>query len=145
MSTSAAQFRAFILAQLAAESYLDRVQTGTPTTLQRRLRLGSNHYSVVGDTEPASRLPDLLGKSRMTEVQIAEFSTQFRIVDHRSNTQSGFSATLMQRMVDEYGNPIDGGVEYTLSFRSTEYADDDAGGDWTGDGPFGATNEIAER
>lgn len=130
----------FLLQQIAAESYLDgETATGLPVwqaaggIRDDRLRLGSNNYSVPEfRVNPAA--PDLPGKTRMTDAQITEFNARFDIVDHLPNTQSGFSATLMRDRITG---------EYTLAFRSTEYADDADGGDWSRDGPSGAASEIA--
>ena len=52
---------------------------------------------------------------------------------HRQDTWSGLSATLFQDRTTG---------TYTLSFRSTEFGDDAAGGDWSRDGIAGADGEL---
>ena len=105
----------FVLQQLAAESYLDRISTGEGLTYKDILMFGNT------DTRKTAEF----GYTRMTEVQATEFLQEYEIVDHNSNDlQSGFSATLMRNK--------DTG-EYTLSFRSTEYRQVADGGDFVRD------------
>jgi len=105
----------FVLQQLAAESYLDRISTGEGLTYQDILTFGNT------DTRKTSEF----GYTRMTTVQAEDFLKHYEIVDHLANDlQSGFSATLMQ-------NKVNG--EYTLSFRSTEYRQVADGGDFVRD------------
>lgn len=132
-----------VLQQMAADSYL--TLPATSDQIQDALRLGNNNPNQ-GSSPTA---PDLLGKTRMTDQQIAYFNTNFEIVDHRGNDDprfamaglgntvgngSGFSATLFR-------NKITG--EFTLSFRSTEFANEAQGGDWKRDGLSGAVGETS--
>lgn len=99
----------FILQQMAAESYLD-----DPVDLVTQLTDGNNRWD-----KPKTSF------TRMTEVQSNDFLTHYDIIDHLPNdAQSGFSATLTKNK--------DTG-EYTLSFRSTEYRQTTAGGDFVRD------------
>jgi pimeloyl-ACP methyl ester carboxylesterase len=68
--------------------------------------------------------------SRFTEVQAAEFVQIWQVVEHKSNTTTGFSGTLFEvrqdaptALLTQYG--LSKG-EQVLSFRSTEFADDAA-------------------
>lgn len=135
----------FALVQMVAESYLDDVWA-TPSELRdNRLRFGSNNPAFFSSTVPDPALvPNLPGKTRLTDSQIAYFNQNYDIIDHRSNDDprfagqasngSGFSATLTR-------NRTTG--EYTLSFRSLEYANPNQGGDWARDGGPGAAGSIA--
>ncbi len=123
------------LQQIAAESFLDFAQDANyqGDKLDTALRLGSNNYAIQSNiTDPAKAA--LPGKTRMTDAQIADFTATYDIIAHRRNTASGFSGTLLK-------NRSTG--EYTLSFRSTEFADDNKGGDWSRDGVTGADGEMA--
>lgn len=123
------------LAQNAAESYLTGVVGGSAELLARRLQLGSNNFTYWGDTDAIARTPNLPGKTRMTESQISDFVERYTVVDHLPNTITGFSATLFFDKIDN---------RYVLSFRSTEYPNEDSGGDWRRDGASGADNEVSQ-
>ncbi len=133
MTVTAQQLTSFLLAQFAAESYFDGITGSAPELLPRRLRLGSNNFAVVGDTDTVSRDVSLTGYTRMTDAQIAQFVERYDIVDHLPNTITGFSATLLRDKLDN---------RYVLSFRSTEYPNENEGGDWRRDGLNGANGEI---
>lgn len=134
MSTTVQTWYNFVLQQMAAESYLDDWKTLRQDARIARLNLGSNNqnYLKVGQTSTTADLP---GATRMTEHQATDFQTRYTIVSHLPNTASGFSATLMQDNVTG---------AYTLSMRSTEYFNENQGGDWARDGlTLGADLEIA--
>jgi Ca2+-binding RTX toxin-like protein len=61
--------------------------------------------------------------SRFTTVQAAEFATDWKVVEHKSNTSTGFSGTLFECLTDDAARGLKKG-ELVLSFRSTEFADD---------------------
>src|SRR4051812_19386653 len=126
---------------MAAECYLDRLPTGYG--VERTLSDGNND---TRKTEPDAE-GDLPGKIRFTNDQTKYFTNNWKIVDHRSDDDfrfadigigngTGFSATLFQNLTTG---------EYTLSFRSTEYADEKQGGDWLRDGVNGADGEIVKK
>jgi len=127
----------FSLQQIAAESYLHKALAGE-ITLADALRIGNNNRNTS--------LPNLDGNTRMTSEMVMQFNDRFEVVDHRGNDDqraslralngTGLSATLFKNK--ETGN-------YTLSFRSTEYADTATGGDWSRDGASGADGQIAVR
>ena len=125
-----------LTAQFVAESYVDSDRL----TLEDLFRLGNNNPEVQGFRD-RPRAADLPGKTRMTDVQVTRFNQTYDIVDHLPNTWSGFSGTLLR-------NKLTG--DYVLSFRSTEYQNENAGGDWGRDGLVtgangtigGADNEI---
>jgi len=95
MPETVQQLTPFVLAQFAAESYLEDVVGGVSTLLPRRLRLGSNNFTFVGDTDLTSRDVSLTSYTRMTDAQIAQFVERYDVVDHLPNTITGFSATLL--------------------------------------------------
>ena len=134
MALTAQQLSPFVLAQFAAESYLDGVVGGSPELLSRRLQLGSNNFAFVGDTNEVSRDVTLTGYTRLTDAQVTQFVERYEVVDHLPNTITGFSATLLWDRLDN---------RYVLSFRSTEYPNEDQGGDWRRDGLDGADGEIS--
>jgi len=111
-----------LLAQLVAESYV-QASLNDPDD---RFRLGNNN---PGNSAYVPRAEVLPGATRMTDRQITRFNELYSVVDHRTNTWSGFSATLLQRR---------GSNEFVLSFRSTEYQNDTDGGDFQRDGLGGA-------
>lgn len=139
----------YVIQQMVAEGYLDGVVLSDPVALGQRLRDGNNDLrnSYVA-SQDQNNLP---GKTRLTDTQITYFNERWEVVDHRGNDDArfaatgpangvgngtGFSATLMRnRQTDEY----------TLAIRSTEYADDDKGGDWSRDGIEGADGELFAR
>ena len=115
----------FLLAQMSAESYLDQWLLGS-RALSEVLQNGNNNEDVIREEE-------FKGATRMTAVQVAQFETKWEIVDHHANDASGFSATLLRSKTTG---------EFTLSFRSTEYQNEDKGGDWNRDGSLGADGQI---
>ena len=132
----------FVLSQLAAESYLDgTLPDGTPVwqtanaVRDNRLRLGNNNY-VIPEFGNAPSQPSLPSQTRMTDAQVSEFNARYEVRDHLPSTMTGFSATLLWDRIDQ---------RYVLSFRSTEFADDDKGGDWSRDGVQGAGGEISNH
>ena len=123
-----------VLAQMAAESYVGPGADSLSVTEANRLRLGNNNPGVLQfRNDPEAEL--LPGATRMTLQQINRFNELYDVIDCKRNTWSGFSATLLK---NKFTN------EYVLSFRSTEYQNDEDGGDFQRDGWGGAGNEIAQ-
>jgi Ca2+-binding RTX toxin-like protein len=120
----------FILAQMAADSYLDQFDFADEPELRVRLRNGANHRDHIAKLEQEGRL----GATRMTEVMIDDFLATWEVIDHIPNDTGGFSATLLR-------NRQTG--KYTLSFRSTESKRWEDGGDNERDGGDGADGEIS--
>src|SRR5688572_27671969 len=109
-----------IFAQLAAESYLHRVDLTDRNAFGPRLVNGNNHF--IDPLRPTINTPpdSGLGGTRISEKQLDGFVALFDIIDHLPNQASGFSATLLKNKTTK---------EYTLAFRSTEYRDIENGGD----------------
>ena len=55
--------------------------------------------------------------SKFTETQATDFSANWTVVEHKANTATGFSGTLFKNNATN---------ELVLSFRSTEFLDDNA-------------------
>ena len=99
--------------QMAAEALYDFDPQANPTPAQitaapvtsRILTDGNNHASKFADT------------------LAAEFVQQWEVVEHISNTSTGFSGTLFRARKDDPAAGIVAG-ELVLSFRSTEFVDD---------------------
>ena len=75
-----------------------------------------------GETRSGSILPAWLTEgnghaSKFTETDATKFVSEWEVIEHKSNTDSGFSGTLFK-------NKTTG--EYVLSIRSTEFIDDAA-------------------
>ena len=63
--------------------------------------------------------------SKFTATQAAEFTKDWEVVEHKSNTATGFSGTLLRALHTDTARGITAG-ELVLSFRSTEFVDDNA-------------------
>ena len=148
----------FLLRQVAAESYLEGLAALDKEAIQAALRRGNNRKEFVVDLNA-----NLAGKTRLANDQVTEFLSGIRFLDQWSDdprrkrnlelgdhayreldgrqilANSGFSATLMQDI--DPTSPDFGSV--TLSFRSTEFAKPEFGGDRGRDG-YGADRELGE-
>jgi len=137
--TDSSAWLQFAIQQMAAESYLDGFAFSNTNELIRRLKFGSNNAVALGLGDPDAT-PILSGKTRFTTILAQQFTQRYQIIDHHADDATGFSATLLK---DPATNT------YTLSFRSLEYQNQAAGGDWERDGfnplllPGGAAGEIA--
>lgn len=136
MATPIRTWLDFALQQMAAETYLDQFLFG-PRSLVEVLTNGNNNEDVipVDQFTGTTRFVDLVGVSNATQIigSAQAFASRYLIVDHHANDATGFSATLMRDTTTG---------EYTLAFRSTEYRDQNQGGDWERDGLPGADGEI---
>lgn len=56
--------------------------------------------------------------SKFTTTEAEKFATEWEVVEHKSNTTTGFSGTLFKSRFTP--------TEYVISFRSTEFLDDAA-------------------
>ncbi len=130
MDGGIAKWYEVILAQFAADSYLDGIRLDKEDDLRVRLRNGANHFGHIDHLREEGRL----GATRMTEVMIDDLLATWEVIDHIPNDTSGFSATLLR-------NRHTG--KYTLSFRSTESKRWEDGGDNERDGGDGADGEIS--
>lgn len=74
-----------------------------------------DHYSGAIDTKTLTTGNE--HASRFTPTEAAKFANEWVVVDHLSNTTTGFSGTLFQNKTTN---------EYVISIRSTEFIDDAA-------------------
>ncbi len=148
----------YLLRQVAAESYLEGAAAFDDGATRISLRRGNNREEFVVDLNA-----NLAGKTRLAADQVAELLGGIKLLDQWSDdprrklnlepgdhayreldgrqilANSGFSATLMQDI--DPSSPDFGSV--TLSFRSTEFAKPELGGDRGRDG-YGADRELGE-
>ena len=109
MTTNIATYLKFANLQLASEALLDRVSDlNNAQLLADGLKFGNNH------------------SSRFSTADAKDFSDNWTVVSHQANTSTGFSGTLFK-----YTGETDAakGVtkgELVMSFRSTEFLDDNA-------------------
>ncbi|MBK6906219.1 MAG: hypothetical protein IPH08_03460 [Rhodocyclaceae bacterium] len=68
---------------------------------------------------------DRASKFSSAQVDFSKLTQDWTVVEHISNTTTGFSGTLFQAIRNDLANNVKAG-EYILSFRSTEFADDAA-------------------
>jgi Ca2+-binding RTX toxin-like protein len=145
-----------LVSQVVAEAYFEGIDLADLNLTNIRLRNGNNRPEFVRNV-----LENLPGKTRLAEGQAKEWAARFKILDQWSDdprrrgnlelgdhayrevdgkqilANSGFSATLM-RSIDpsspDFGSTI-------LSFRSTEFAKPELGGDRGRDG-YGADMQL---
>ena len=80
-----------------------------------------------GTTKSGSLDPKVLMKgndhtSRFTAIDAEWFSKDWTVVEHTSNTTTGFSSTLFRALRDDPEHGVVAG-EQVISFRSTEFVD----------------------
>jgi len=102
----------FALQQIAAESYLDEVNPSFSAEVQVALERGNTLFTALSSTQSSS------------------FVSRYQLEKQQKNDSSGFSATLL---LDRQTG------EYTLSFRSTEYANDRSRDVWGADAGIAST------
>lgn len=100
--------------QMAAEALYTFRAKQTPNQTPGDLASIDGHYS--GTINPTWLTVGNEHASRFTQPQAEEFVQQWEVVDHISNTTTGFSGTLFRNRA----NPS----ELVISFRSTEFIDD---------------------
>ena len=110
--------------QVAAEALYDFKAKEDPNAAP-----GSLLSDVVGHYKGVIR-PDVLTDgnehaTRFTSKEAADFAAQWEVVDHISNTTTGFSGTLFRALKSDPSQGITAG-QLVLSFRSTEFIDDAA-------------------
>jgi Ca2+-binding RTX toxin-like protein len=77
-------------------------------------------------TIPVAELTDGNNRaSKFTDIDAAQFIKDWKVVEHKSNTPTGFSGTLFECLVDDPARGLVKG-QLALSFRSTEFIDDAA-------------------
>ena len=90
------------------------------------LRVNKVGDLIPGGTDLANALIDGNDRaSKFTSVQAENFAKHWEVVDQKANTATGFSGTLFKCILDD---PATGAKkdELVMSFRSTEFLDDNA-------------------
>lgn len=95
MTNAAQTYLKYANLQMAAEAFLADGKIGND--LKNALEVGNKHSSVFPST------------------LATEFASEWEVVKHQKNTSTGFSGTLFKHRLTN---------EYVLSFRSTEFIDD---------------------
>jgi len=125
----------FVMAQMAADSYLDNNDDASFDFNDRddlvvRLQNGANYYTKIEEQDENGPL----SATRMTAQMANDFVDTWEVIDHLPNTTSGFSATVLRHKVSG---------RYTFSLRSTESKDASDGGDVERDSFDGANGQLA--
>jgi len=79
----------------------------------------------VGDIPTTILTAGNLHASKFTSTEATKFAEQWTVVEHVSNTTTGFSGTLLKALKNDPSQNIKAG-DLVLSFRSTEFLDDHA-------------------
>src|SRR5688500_38400 len=103
----------FVLQQMAAEGYMEGIDLNNDILVKQRLIRGNNRLNFPEE-----------GNTRLADQQANDFIAKFQVIDQLSENpngttfrdNTGLSATLIQKR---------GTNEFTLSIRSTEYANND--------------------
>ena len=104
--------------QMAAEALYDSDATVSATSLvPGQLYSGSIDQVVLTNGNRHS--------SKFTTTEADKFANEWTVIEHISNTRTGFSGTLFQAVKDDPAQGIVKG-QFVLSFRSTEFLDDAA-------------------
>jgi len=99
--------------QIASEAFIGKSQSKEPGTIipgkffERNDLIDGNKHT-----------------SKFTETAADEFMQHWRVVEHITNTKTGFSGTLFEAKVDIPSANVKAG-DQALSFRSTEFVDDE--------------------
>ncbi|WP_140637418.1 hypothetical protein [Methylibium rhizosphaerae] len=86
---------------------------------EARLDLFGNQLNVAALTFGNNR------SSRFSDVQAEQFAHEWKVVAHQPNTNTGFSGTVFECLVDDPARGLTRG-QLVMSFRSTEFIDDAA-------------------
>ena len=110
MTTVIANYLKFANLQMAAEALYD-------------LKTAPAGSTAAGEISAAMLTVGNERSSKFTKVQADEFVKDWTVVEHISNTKTGFSGTLFRALRSDESRGITTG-ELVICFRSTEFADD---------------------
>jgi|APLak6261671648_1056085.scaffolds.fasta_scaffold01641_2 pimeloyl-ACP methyl ester carboxylesterase len=114
-----ADYLKFANLQMAAEALYDFNATPPGTNLTPGDKRTDVSLTVANLTDGN------LHASKFSAIEAAKFVDQWKVVEHISNTSTGFSGTLFQALKNDLSQNIKAG-DLVLSFRSTEFIDDAA-------------------
>ena len=113
MTNDIATYLKFANLQMAAESLFGVVQGASAGQTSQTMDVSS---LILGNNR----------SSKFTNIQATEFAANWRVVEHISNTPTGFSGTLFKYTGEtDAAKGLTNG-ELVMSFRSTEFLDDSA-------------------
>lgn len=99
--------------QIASEAFIGKSQLENPGTIISGNKFERNNLIKGNDHT-----------SKFTETAADEFMQHWRVVEHITNTKTGFSGTLFEALENIPGAGVKAG-DQVLSFRSTEFVDDE--------------------
>src|SRR5690348_12991112 len=112
-NSTAAELLKFVSLQMAAEALFGFKATGNDANLEPKQKF-------AGDIDAGFLTSGNEHASRFTATQAADFVQQWTVVEHISNTTTGFSGTLFKALKNDPAQNIAIG-DLVLSFRSTEF------------------------
>jgi hypothetical protein len=112
MTTQASTLLKFANLQMAAESLFEVLPSDAPGQIKSASSMNQASL-ILGNTR----------SSKFTTAQAAEFAADWKVVEHKSNTATGFSGTLFECLRTDVARGLYQG-ELCLSLRSTEFLDD---------------------
>ncbi|WP_230680963.1 putative Ig domain-containing protein [Paracidovorax cattleyae] len=115
MVNSVVNYLKYAELQMAAEAFILPRDSAPGTITATQISNISDGILTLGNNR----------SSRFTPVQADEFASEWKVLEHISNTATGFSGTLFEAKETDLARGIVKG-ELVLSFRSTEFADDAA-------------------
>ncbi len=115
MASEAAEYLKYATVQMAAEALFNLQVAAAGSIFSGSLE--GNALAILRSGNDRS--------IRFTDAEAEEFSKDWTVVEHLSNTPSGFSGTLFRALRTDTSRGIQEG-ELVISFRSTEFADDSA-------------------
>ena len=118
---SIAQMLKFANLQIAAEALYDFNAKEKPFEVPGGVISSESHFDGLIRSDILTT--GNLHASKFTQTAANEFVEQWKVVDHVSNTTTGFSGTLFQALKDDPSQGIRKD-DYVLSIRSTEFIDD---------------------
>jgi hypothetical protein len=107
--------------QMAAEALYTFNAKKTPNQAPGDIAATTGHYNGVIDSVWLTTGNE--HATRFAPTEAAAFVAQWEVVDHLSNTTTGFSGTLFRALKGDTAQGIKAG-DLVLSFRSTEFIDD---------------------
>lgn len=119
---SIADYLKYANLQMAAEALYGFDATVSGAVLTPGQRTTPNSAIAAGNLKTGN---EHASKFTATEATLSGLTDKWIVVEHESNTTTGFSGTLFKCVKDDPATSAKAG-EYVMSFRSTEFIDDAA-------------------